>query len=574
MNTLIYSWEVAHLGIRDPESITWMGSRRFTTTDENPASIYVIELQRGRPAVMVNVVMSGLPAPYRRASENLGFEGVAYVPADEAYYAIQEMSPASIWRIDADHNIERLFGGRLRMDQGERPLNVTSAGDLFAGCDDLFIVAKAPRPSIHRIDRHTGEEIERFAGDVCKMEQPEGIAFYHQPYTDKMTMLVVGEPIEVRVFEASGKCIDDFGSTTGDDYSCPEELWSDFGGCEKTLEEHPKGCELRRCAKQLNTHEKVCTELMPCSLEDCYFRCSGSSHFKCMAFSYDEAERECYIWESCIGEGYDPYYSTWVMVDPTCEKTLEDGGCPTRRCGPDNPHVAVCHGTEGDPETPCSKEECYAHCIAMRGAFTCRYFMHDDVDKDCYLYASCEHEGWSDDYTVYKIADAEMADGLPVPGAAACPGGSSSLLNASPLLLSCTLLLGLVVGVALGTCAGARLRRAFAECDLWVRSGRIWRSASNLLAGTVSADAKLEQSSSKDAFSRAAPAISRATPPHTPGSRPSPPYEEDGDIDWPRKSPSPRLDEEDDDDDRPAGPVKTPAAWPTQMKPSFEPHRL
>ena len=69
---------------------------------------------------------------------------------------------------------------------------------------------------------------------------------------------------------------------------------------------------------------------------------------------------------------------------------------------------------------------------ALRGAFTCRYFMHDDVDKDWYLYASCDGEGWSDDYTVYKIADAEMADGLPVPGAAACPGSGSSLLDASP----------------------------------------------------------------------------------------------------------------------------------------------
>jgi hypothetical protein len=323
--TKVAEWTLT--GISDPEGISWLGGRNFAVTDENPASVYTLELLAGGGAAS-NIVqlMSGIvPA----AGENLGFEGVAYLK-DTGYYMVQEMRSPAVWKLPiGGHEATNLYGDLK--EKGHLVL-----GALTRGCDatdELFYIVKEPK-AIVRIALADGKVKEQYAGEICKMGQPEGITFY-QPSGGKMTMVVVGEPTDMLVFEADSSCTDSLNSTTGDLYACPV---SDIviQGCEKTLADG--GCSFKRCSKSKTTHEKICTDKNPgttdCTLNQCKAHCEsgGNNNISCTHYAYDVGEKECYIFEGCVDMGFEEEYTQYALVDPTCEKTLEDHplGCQKR----------------------------------------------------------------------------------------------------------------------------------------------------------------------------------------------------------------------------------------------------
>ena len=105
--------------------------------------------------------------------------------------------------------------------------------------------------------------------------------------------------------------------------------------------------------------------------------------------------QECYIFETCGNEAHDDDYTTYVFVDPTCEKNLADGGCIERRCDKlTNENEKV---YSGDCD---NVEQCQLAC-ASYFLFDCKAYAYDPVDKDCYVFESCADEGFDDDYTLY-----------------------------------------------------------------------------------------------------------------------------------------------------------------------------
>lgn len=179
--------------------------------------------------------------------------------------------------------------------------------------------------------------------------------------------------------------------------------------CEKTLEEHPLGCQKRRCSKK-NNHAKVCTDTTPgttdCSLQECKAKCQKHLDFKCTTYSYDAAEKECYIWETCQDEGDELDYSTYVLVDPSCEKNLSAGGCFQRRCDKvANQNDKVCSSSDACK----TAAQCRQLCADYKN-FSCTAYAHDPTDKDCYVFETCLSEGFDDDYTTYMLPfDERMA---------------------------------------------------------------------------------------------------------------------------------------------------------------------
>ena len=57
-----------------------------------------------------------------------------------------------------------------------------------------------------------------------------------------------------------------------------------------------------------------------CSLEECKQKCTNHAAFKCSTYAYDEAEKECYVFESCVGETDEPDYTLYVMTNRECKK--------------------------------------------------------------------------------------------------------------------------------------------------------------------------------------------------------------------------------------------------------------
>jgi len=529
---LVASWK---LDIADPEAITWLGGRRFGIPDENPSSVYEVELPAGGSAEPLSptLVNTGFVQP--PAGLNKGFEGLAYVPGRDRYYAAQEQDPAQIWAV-SQSNATLAFDGPLA--------GVQSFGDLSRSCDsasELFALVKYPR-HVRRISLQTGAEIERYAGAVCDLAQSEGLTFFQLPGSSKVTMIAAGEPYEVVVFEAEADCSLPLNSTTGDNFECPERptgaagckrtlseggcslsrcskdlnahekvceeginacslsecericaasYTSDGGGgggdggsgaaafrgcthfaydaresecylfngciepgpsedyttyalvdptCEKVVEEFPAGCIDRRCSKDLNRNDKVCTDdsaETQCSLGGCKALCESHTPFRCTTYSYEAAAGECYVFDGCLGEGYEPGYSTYVLVDPTCDKSLGEGGCPNRLCSQrDNGWEMLCSGTEPGFDG-CSLDECAAKCSSAQPA--CSHFAYDPVDLECLSFASCAAEGFNDDFTLYRYAAiAEDGGDLGlVLGLSIGLGGATILVLAAALYCFC-----------------------------------------------------------------------------------------------------------------------------------------
>ena len=188
--------------------------------------------------------------------------------------------------------------------------------------------------------------------------------------------------------------------------------------CEKTIERFPLGCEQRRCSKTLNANEKVCAAKSgtACSAEECQDKCKAHMAFTCTTYSLDPSNGDCYVWESCVEEGPEPDYNTYVLVEPTCGSSQQDSGCPARLCSSENAHRMVCSGTT-EGQTACDVNLCPAKCAGQSG---CAFFAHDPTDQECLLFESCDDEAFSDDFTLFRMPFEERKMGSFGPAAASC----------------------------------------------------------------------------------------------------------------------------------------------------------
>jgi len=194
--------------------------------------------------------------------------------------------------------------------------------------------------------------------------------------------------------------------------------------CERTVEDYPLGCEQRRCNKDVSNHNKICTDDVPgttdCSLDECKAKCETHTNFTCTTYSYDAAEKECYIFETCEDEQFDEDYSTYVLVDQTCDKNHDEGGCDQRRCDKDvTPHEKIC--VDDSPETQCSLEECELHCAEkifedIGSEAFCTHWAYDAVDKECYIFYGCIAEKYDDDYVLFTQSYGERISLAPGEG--------------------------------------------------------------------------------------------------------------------------------------------------------------
>lgn len=259
-NTLVNTFDVTALTL-DLEGISALGGREFAITDENPAKIIKVELKADGTVGTSSELSSGItPA----AGNNLGFEGVTLIGTD--YYAVQEQTPAKLWKLPAGGTIAE-HSGDLADTTGYEILSVgglTRGGD---ATDEVFMVVKNykgpgrnvsetyTQAGIFRYKLSTNTVLERFGGEVCNMGQPEGLTFWKDG--DKVKMMIVGETTQARMYEADIACTDSIGDVSNIMATCEEQVQL-TADCEKTKADG--GCGWRRCDKSQTPHTKICTD--------------------------------------------------------------------------------------------------------------------------------------------------------------------------------------------------------------------------------------------------------------------------------------------------------------------------
>lgn len=182
--------------------------------------------------------------------------------------------------------------------------------------------------------------------------------------------------------------------------------------CERVRGDHALGCKQRRCDKSQSVHNKICTDDSPatqCTLDQCEQKCKDHVDFVCASYAYDVAEKECYLFETCVNEQFDADYSLYVLQDPTCDARRDGGadgpGCNQRRCDKEvTTHEKVC--VDDSASQQCTKNECELLCAQK--VFTdvsdeafCTHWAYDAVDSECYLFYGCTGEKYDDDYELF-----------------------------------------------------------------------------------------------------------------------------------------------------------------------------
>jgi len=435
--TVVGKWK---LNVADPESISAMGSRKFAFTNENPSGVYhaTLPAQTSVPAVATAVtgtkVFEGLATKgFPAAKENLGFEGVTWISKAKKFYTVQEMNPLNIYEISEDG---ATVTKKVDLMNAATPKLMT-AGALTRGGDaedEVFVIIKEPANYIHRINLATGKSTEQYAGALCDMGQPEGLTFWKDS-AGVVNMLVVGEPHQVRHFQADKTCVKAVNATTGLTAKCPEKITASIA-CDKTVAEG--GCPYKRCDKKTTAHIKICTDdskATQCTRTECQAHCEKSTNFdgtdwfagvtgteKCTHWAYDVKESECYIFSGCKNIAFDEDYVQYSLKDNFCEKTLEEGGCKKRRCsktGTVNRNEKVC--TDSSEEKKCTLAQCKTKCASYTN-FTCTSYAHS-AKGECYVFETCNEEGDEDDYDLYVMRDPtcdEMSKNMSDAGTGGC----------------------------------------------------------------------------------------------------------------------------------------------------------
>ena len=414
-NKLVQKWDVKAL-TEDLEGISALGGRKFAITDENPVHIIEVTLNADGTYSGATPLVEGITP---KAASNLGFEGVTKIGT--TYYAVQEASPAKLWKLESGATAYTDLSGDL---EKHATYQLKSIGGLTRGgdaTDELFLMAKTYtgtgrdgsskyyQKGIIRYKISDGTILERFGGEMCNMGQPEGLTFWKDDTSGKIRMLMVGETHEARLYEADPSCTDAIGSITNNMATCVEKKVS-TATCEKTKADG--GCPWTRCDKDITDHNKICTDKTPgvtdCTETQCFNHCNNTlvKGKKCTHWAYDVAEKECYIFAGCKNDKFDEDYTTYAMEDPTCEKTRAKAplGCEKRRCDKgESKHLKIC--TDATPgTTDCTLDQCEDKC-KKHTDFTCTTYAYDVKEKECYLFETCEGEKFDEDYSTYVLRD-------------------------------------------------------------------------------------------------------------------------------------------------------------------------
>lgn len=410
--TKIQEWDLEAKGVKDPETISVMDGRKVAVTDENPAHVYTMTLETGG-TITGFTRETAVEVP---AGNNLGFEGATWLKQAQRFIAVIEKNPTRIVSVNATDGSVTDVAANLEQSAG-----IGSVGALTRGGDsqdDVFIIAKSPQEQkgIHRVRLSDGKIMDKYAGAVCDMSQPEGLTFYKKG--SDVYMLVVGEPTEARLFKAALGCTDALNSTTGLLQQCEEKVLSK-PKCEKTFADG--GCDYTRCDKSITDHTKICVEGATCTREECFEHCKNSNFSAphesktCTHWAWDRFESECYIFSGCEAEAFDNEYTLYAMVDETCEKTLKDApkGCEKRTCNHasgSNASAKVCE----TGATACTVAECETKCKNHAG-FTCEFYAYDAATSECVVFESCADEKDSSNYNLYvkvdPTCDKDLEDG-------------------------------------------------------------------------------------------------------------------------------------------------------------------
>lgn len=433
--TKIQEWALTTLGtgIEDPEGIAAMGSRKFAITDENPALVRTMTLNADGTISNIVVASDGLTTA---ASNNKGFEGVAYLKNSETFIVAQEQTPVAIHSVNVATKAVTTLTNTLRDDYGWQSLGaVTKSGD---ATDEIFVVVKAPveHRGIHRmtITGATATKNEKYAGHICDMSQPEGLTFYKGTDGD-VYMLVVGEKVEARLFKADSTCTAAAGATvvTGTDLTCPA-VDNSVPLCELTMEDRAKGVEClnTRCDTGVDDNEKVCVftsdaaTSSSCSRDECHAKCTSSAFSAgtplagstCTHYAWDTIEAECYLFTECTVQNWDNEYTQYTMKDLTCERPLSTdfpNGCNDRTCSTaDNVNAAA-------PAAVADAATCETQCKNYVGAFTCKYYTYNPTSQACHFFSTCSGEADSTGSNLYTLVDPTCERDYNANGMTGCP---------------------------------------------------------------------------------------------------------------------------------------------------------
>ena len=197
-NKLVRKWDVKAL-TEDLEGISALGGRKFAITDENPVHIIEVTLNADGTYSGATPLVEGITP---KAASNLGFEGVTKIGT--TYYAVQEASPAKLWKLESGATAYTDLSGDLEKHATHQ---LKSIGGLTRGgdaTDELFLMAKTYtgtgrdgsskyyQKGIIRYKISDGTILERFGGEMCNMGQPEGLTFWKDETSGKIRMLMVG----------------------------------------------------------------------------------------------------------------------------------------------------------------------------------------------------------------------------------------------------------------------------------------------------------------------------------------------------------------------------------------------
>jgi len=226
-------WRIDHL-TADPEGIDWLCGSTFAIVNENPSSIITILLDPAETKATKLETVSTLVSP--KPKDDLGFEGVAYLGSQIGYVALQEGLLAGtrkdgneaprVWNVKRTGAApEDLYGDMANLT-GLRTL--TGAAHSCRSQTEFFALAKSPR-GVYRLDLQTGKTKEQYAGDVCDMPAPEGLVFgrskkLNSRFNAEDFMIVVGEPMEIRIWHADPSCKKNLNQTVGGGFQCLDGL--------------------------------------------------------------------------------------------------------------------------------------------------------------------------------------------------------------------------------------------------------------------------------------------------------------------------------------------------------------